>query len=78
MAFAKRSFLALPPSAKFLYVLLKRNRRLSRQQLITRTFLPPRTVNYAISRLKELNLLEEEEHDTDARERIYVLAAAPM
>ncbi len=76
--FARRSFLSLPPSAKFLYVLLKSRRRMSRQDLIAYTFLPPRTINYGLSRLKELGLIREQEHEDDARERVYELVLAPM
>ncbi|MBD3406774.1 MAG: hypothetical protein GF411_11725 [Candidatus Lokiarchaeota archaeon] len=76
--FARRSFLALPPSAKFLYVLLKNRHRLSRQDLIDLTFLPPRTVNYGLSRLRDLGLIREEESDDDRRERVYELVSAPM
>ena len=78
IVFAQREFLAMPPSAKFLYVLLKNRRRMSRQDLISSTFLPPRTVNYGLSRLKDLGLIKEEEHEKDARERIYVLTSSPM
>jgi len=76
--FARRSFLSLPPSAKFLYVLLKDRNRMSRQDLISTTYLPPRTINYGLNRLKALGLIREEEHDTDARERVYKLVQAPM
>ena len=76
--FARRSFLSLPPSAKFLYVLLKDRRRMSRQDLINTTFLPPRTVNYGLTRLKDLGLIREEEHAEDARERVYELVQAPV
>ena len=76
--FARRSFLSLPPSAKFLYVLLKDRHRMSRQDLISTTYLPPRTINYGLSRLKALGLIREEEHDRDARERVYELVQAPM
>ena len=76
--FARRSFLSLPPSAKFLYVLLKDRNRISRQDLISITYLPPRTINYGLSRLKALGLIREEEHDEEARERVYELVQAPM
>ena len=76
--FAQRSFLALPPSAKFLYVLLKNRRRMSRQDLISITFLPPRTVNYGLSRLKDLGLIREHEHGMDKRMAVYELVSAPM
>jgi DNA-binding MarR family transcriptional regulator len=70
--------MSLPPSAKFLYVLLKSRRRMTRQDLISTTYLPPRTVNYGISRLKAMGLIQEVEHKEDARERIYELAQTPM
>ena len=76
--FAQRSFLALPPSAKFLYVLLKGRRRMSRQDIINRTFLPPRTVNYGLSRLKDLGLIREYGNDEDKRRTFYELVSAPM
>ncbi|MCK4740215.1 MAG: hypothetical protein KAT22_01610 [Candidatus Thorarchaeota archaeon] len=70
--------MSLPPSAKFLYVLLKGKRRMSRRDLISSTFLPPRTVNYGLSRLKDLGLIEEQEHERDAREKVFELVSAPM
>jgi DNA-binding MarR family transcriptional regulator len=78
ITFARRSFLSLPPSAKFLYVLLRDKRRMSRQDLISSTFLPPRTVNYGLSRLKALGLIREKAHEDDARERVYELVQVPM
>ncbi len=51
---------------------------MSRQDLISATYLPPRTINYGLSRLKALGLIHEEEHDKDARERVYELVQAPM
>lgn len=51
---------------------------MSRQDLISTTYLPPRTINYGLSRLKELGLIREEEHDEDAREKVFELVQAPM
>ena len=51
---------------------------MSRQDLISTTFLPPRTVNYGLTRLKDLGLIREEEHSEDARERVYELVQAPV
>ena len=76
--FARRSFLALPPSAKFLYVLLKTRRRMSRQELISETFLPPRTVNYGLSRLKDLGLVREDVHTEASRKVVYELTETPF
>jgi hypothetical protein len=47
---------------------------MSRQDLITETYLPPRTVNYGLSRLKDLGLVSEEAHGEDRRMTVYVLA----
>ncbi|MBN2230441.1 MAG: winged helix-turn-helix domain-containing protein [Candidatus Thorarchaeota archaeon] len=51
---------------------------MTRQDLISTTYLPPRTVNYGLSRLKALGLIREAEHHEDARERVYELVQAPM
>jgi DNA-binding MarR family transcriptional regulator len=51
---------------------------MTRQDLISTTYLPPRTVNYGLSRLKALGLIQEAEHQEDARERVYELVQAPM
>ena len=51
---------------------------MSRQDLISTTYLPPRTINYGLSRLKELGLIREEEHNKDAREKVFELVQAPM
>ncbi|UCE10176.1 MAG: winged helix-turn-helix domain-containing protein [Candidatus Thorarchaeota archaeon] len=51
---------------------------MSRRDLIDKTFLPPRTVNYGLSRLRALGLIREHEHEVDARERVYELVSAPM
>jgi hypothetical protein len=51
---------------------------MTRQDLISTTYLPPRTVNYGLSRLKALGLILEAEHSEDARERVYELVQAPM
>ncbi|MHA2377902.1 MAG: MarR family transcriptional regulator [Candidatus Thorarchaeota archaeon] len=51
---------------------------MSRQDIISRTFLPPRTVNYGLSRLKDLGLIREYEHNEDKRRTFYELVSAPM
>ncbi|MFX1260454.1 MAG: hypothetical protein ACFFAZ_00060 [Promethearchaeota archaeon] len=51
---------------------------MSRQDLISNTFLPPRTVNYGLSRLKDLGLIQEHEHGKDKRMAVYELISAPM
>jgi DNA-binding MarR family transcriptional regulator len=50
---------------------------MSRQDLISETFLPPRTVNYGLSRLKDLGLISEEQDSEDRRMTRYVLTDIP-
>jgi DNA-binding MarR family transcriptional regulator len=63
----------LPPSAKLVYKVLESDGRLTQKDLAERTALPPRTVRYAIGRLKEKNLLVERFSFVDARQSLYSL-----
>ena len=63
----------LPPSAKLVYTILKANRQMTQKDLIRETYLPPRTVRYALARLKQENVLVERLHITDARQSLYGL-----
>jgi hypothetical protein len=68
----------LPPSAKQVYSALMSNGPLTQKDLISKTNLPPRTVRYAISRLKGEDMLEERFCFQDARQSLYNLyGAAP-
>ncbi|MGA9098568.1 MAG: hypothetical protein WB392_06510 [Methanotrichaceae archaeon] len=46
---------------------------LTQKDIISKTYLPARTVRYALSRLKEENLLEERFYFQDARQSLYGL-----
>jgi len=48
---------------------------LTQKDIISKTYLPARTVRYALSRLKEENLLEERFYFQDARQSLYGLNA---
>ena len=48
---------------------------LTQKDIISKTYLPARTVRYALSRLKEENLLEERFYFHDARQSLYGLNA---
>ena len=63
----------LPPSAKLVYAILKANHQMTQKDLIRETYLPPRTVRYALCRLKRENVLVERLHITDARQSLYGL-----
>ncbi len=64
----------LPPSAKLVAKVLEYNGRLTQSQLAEETMLPPRTVRYALTRLKDADAVESRFSFTDARKRIYTLS----
>jgi len=66
----------LPPSAKLVYTILKPDRQMTQKEIIRETYLPARTVRYALSRLKEENILIERLHFVDARQSLYGLNRA--
>ena len=65
----------LPPSAKLVAKVLEYNTTLTQSELAEETLLPPRTVRYALNRLDEEGIVESRFSFTDARKRIYSLAA---
>jgi transcription initiation factor IIE alpha subunit len=48
---------------------------LTQKEIVNRTYLPSRTVRYALSRLKEERLLQERFYFQDARQSLYGLNA---
>jgi len=68
----------LPPSARHVFEVLARNGPLTQKDLISKTDLPPRTVRYALSRLKGEDILEERFCFQDARQSIYSLAVTGL
>jgi transcription initiation factor IIE alpha subunit len=63
----------LPPSAKLVYKVLESGCFLTQKDIINKTYLPARTVRYALSRLREENLLLERFYFQDARQSLYGL-----
>jgi len=66
----------LPPSAKQVFKVLASYGPLTQKDLIGKTDLPPRTVRYALSRLKGEDMLEERFCFRDARQSLYSLNGA--
>lgn len=64
----------LPPSAKLVYMVLKPGRQLTQKEIIRETYLPARTVRYALTRLKDEHVLIERLHLIDARQSLYGLS----
>ncbi|MFA5293986.1 MAG: helix-turn-helix domain-containing protein [Methanoregulaceae archaeon] len=67
---------ALPPSAKLVYKVLQASDQLTQKDLVRETFLPSRTVRYALTRLKDENLVIERLSPKDARQSLYALNPA--
>ncbi len=63
----------LPPSAKQVFNVLASDGPLTQKDLISRTDLPPRTVRYALDKLKGEDMLEERFCFRDARQILYSL-----
>jgi DNA-binding transcriptional ArsR family regulator len=68
----------LPPSARHVFDVLATNGPLTQKDLISKTDLPPRTVRYALSRLKGEDILEERFCFKDSRQSIYSLAVTGL
>jgi len=67
-------FERLPPSAKLVYKVLETGEPLTQKAIIEMTRLPPRTVRYAIRRLKMNAMLKERLSFMDARQSIYSIS----
>ncbi len=63
----------LPPSAKQVFQVLASEGPLTQKDIISRTDLPPRTVRYALGRLRGEEMLEERFCFSDARQSLYSL-----
>ncbi|MDD4651979.1 MAG: hypothetical protein PHQ34_07090 [Methanothrix sp.] len=63
----------LPPSAKQVFQLLASEGPLTQKDIISRTDLPPRTVRYALERLRGEEMLKESFCFRDARQSLYYL-----
>ncbi|MFQ6072237.1 MAG: MarR family transcriptional regulator [Methanosarcinales archaeon] len=63
----------LPPSAKLVFKVLEYRGSLTQKEIVDESFLPIRTVRYALNRLKKEGLLEVQFSFKDARKYIYSL-----
>jgi DNA-binding MarR family transcriptional regulator len=55
------------------YKVLESSGLLTQKDIIKKTYLPPRTVRYALDRLREENVLVERFYFKDARQSLYGL-----
>jgi len=68
----------LPYSAKQVFSALASHGPLTQKELISKTDLPPRTVRYALSRLKGEDMLAERFCFRDARQSLYTIIGADL
>ncbi|NLX49467.1 MAG: winged helix-turn-helix domain-containing protein [Methanospirillum sp.] len=67
----------LPPSSRTVLNLLDISGSMTHKELVQRSNLAPRTVRYALKRLKENHLIIEKFNFKDARQIIYQSRSAP-
>jgi len=63
----------LPPSAKLVYKVLEYDGPLTQKGIVKESMLSARTVRYALERLDEVGVIEEDVYFADARQNLYEL-----
>jgi predicted transcriptional regulator len=61
----------LPPSAKLVYKVLEYDGPLTQKGIVEESMLSARTVRYALERLDEIGIVEEDVYFADARQNLY-------
>ncbi|WP_135852121.1 winged helix-turn-helix transcriptional regulator [Halorussus salinus] len=61
----------LPPSAKLVFKVLEYKGALTQKEIVEESMLSARTVRYALERLEELEVVEEDVYFADARQNLY-------
>ena len=64
----------LPPSAKLVYKVLEYNGPLTQKGIVEESMLSARTVRYALERLDEVGVIEEDVYFADARQNLYEIS----
>lgn len=63
----------LPPSAKLVYKVLEYDGPLTQKRIVEETMLSARTVRYALERLEDRGVVDEDIYFADARQSLYQL-----
>jgi len=63
----------LPPSAKLVFKVLEYDGPLTQKQIVQESMLSARTVRYALERLQEIGMVDEDVYFADARQSLYEL-----
>jgi transcription initiation factor IIE alpha subunit len=67
----------LSPSVKLVIKVLEYRGLMTQKELVAESYLPPRTVRYALNRLKKEGILEERLYYKDARQSLYGVKSLP-
>ena len=67
----------LPPSAKLVYKVLEYDGPLTQKGIVEESMLSARTVRYALERLDEVGVIQEDVYFADARQNLYELTGQP-
>ena len=67
----------LPPSAKLVYTVLVHHGSMTQKELVDESMLSPRTVRYALERLQDIEVVNEDIYFADARQNLYSLSPEP-
>ncbi|WP_331454361.1 helix-turn-helix domain-containing protein [Methanococcoides methylutens] len=73
----RKTIEGLPPSAKLVYKVLEYGGLLTQKEIAEQSYLPPRTIRYALGRLKDEDFLQERFYFKDARQSLYGLKEIP-
>jgi predicted transcriptional regulator len=68
----------LPPSAKLVFKVLEYNGPLTQKGIVEESMLSARTVRYALERLDEVGVIEEDVYFADARQNLYEIVAVAL
>jgi predicted transcriptional regulator len=64
----------LPPSAKLVFKVLEYSGPLTQKGIVEESMLSARTVRYALERLDEVGVIEEDIYFADARQNLYEIS----
>ena len=65
----------LPPSAKLVFKVLEYDGPLTQKGIVEESMLSARTVRYALERLENIGIVEEDIYFADARQNLYSITA---
>jgi transcription initiation factor IIE alpha subunit len=66
-----KKIMQLSPSVKLVFKILEYKGLMTQKDLVAESYLPPRTVRYALTMLKKEGILEERLYYKDARQCLY-------